>query len=348
MYNLLYNSQIKLSYLIIIFLNRIDKAKSQSNSNALLDFGGDEVQENSQIDNSSSDSINSALKFNVENYNIIVSDSDSESSKDNFENEKKYNITVSDSASQCSKDNFENANKLSNSKELLKMSNSSNSSSDNFKLSDRKFIKKKKLFDSFIDDSSESSSSNDDVNTPAYYNRLEALIQSETKSKYNHSPSIKWKNNIHKKLLYFDSSSDDDDERLTNATICDIDDDDDEEDNLNECFKDLKLSDKYSKPTYKTARDRDQKLTFLESLSGIYILKLSYYYNCELKLSNISENVDLSLCHRDAVPYLKNFQKTRDKLARALFNLYNEKVFNNKLTNDMELIWCKNLRTTGG
>lgn len=199
---------------------------------------------------------------------------------------KKYdnNIYVSDSGSEASSldespTNLENI--YGTNKSTMKQINtvekatSSGSSSEDSSQISRKLKKKQKSSDSFIVGSSESSSDTDDANTPAYYNRLNSLIQKTVPKEKSGFSSNVLRNNFRKNVVkYFDSSSsaddeDDDGDRLVNATICAVD-DDEEIDSLSENIIDIKLSDNYNYKKYKAQKKNREELTFLESLSGIH------------------------------------------------------------------------------
>lgn len=51
-------------------------------------------------------------------------------------------------------------------------------------------------------------------------------------------------------------------------------------------------------------------------------------------------------CHPDALPYRNNFKSNRDELKDILYQLYNEKVFDNKL--NVPVFWNKKLLKTAG
>lgn len=52
--------------------------------------------------------------------------------------------------------------------------------------------------------------------------------------------------------------------------------------------------------------------------------------------------------HCSAIKYRRDYKNTKDDLAKYLFKLYNEKVFENKLPMDMEIQWNVRMRGTAG
>lgn len=54
----------------------------------------------------------------------------------------------------------------------------------------------------------------------------------------------------------------------------------------------------------------------------------------------------MMLCHPDAKKFRDNFKSHKEELTKILYNLFNEKVFENKLA--LDIIWNKKLTTTAG
>lgn len=54
----------------------------------------------------------------------------------------------------------------------------------------------------------------------------------------------------------------------------------------------------------------------------------------------------MMLCHPDAKKFRENFKSNKEELTKILYNLFNEKVFENKL--NLDIIWNKKLTTTAG
>ncbi|XP_015603580.1 dentin sialophosphoprotein isoform X2 [Cephus cinctus] len=65
-------------------------------------------------------------------------------------------------------------------------------------------------------------------------------------------------------------------------------------------------------------------------------------------LASLSETVSLANCHPDAKKYRTNFKNTKEELCKHLFKLYNEKIFNKKLPEDMSIEWNVRMRGTAG
>lgn len=54
----------------------------------------------------------------------------------------------------------------------------------------------------------------------------------------------------------------------------------------------------------------------------------------------------MMLCHPDAKKFRENFKTHKEELTTILYKLFNEKVFDNKLT--VDIVWNKKLITTAG
>lgn len=54
----------------------------------------------------------------------------------------------------------------------------------------------------------------------------------------------------------------------------------------------------------------------------------------------------MMLCHPDAKKYRENFKQNKEELTTILYDMYNNKVFDDKL--DVTIIWNKKLTTTAG
>ncbi|XP_012136730.2 uncharacterized protein LOC100878100 isoform X1 [Megachile rotundata] len=65
-------------------------------------------------------------------------------------------------------------------------------------------------------------------------------------------------------------------------------------------------------------------------------------------LSSLSENVPITCAHPDARKYRLNYKNTKEDLCNYLYKLYNEKVFDKKLPEDMTIEWNVRMRGTAG
>ncbi|XP_060074998.1 uncharacterized protein LOC132554701 [Ylistrum balloti] len=65
-------------------------------------------------------------------------------------------------------------------------------------------------------------------------------------------------------------------------------------------------------------------------------------------LKSLTENLPVTKCDPEAVRFIRTFKKSKQELTQRLFKIYNETVFDNKLPQDVEVIWnCRLLRTAG-
>lgn len=63
-------------------------------------------------------------------------------------------------------------------------------------------------------------------------------------------------------------------------------------------------------------------------------------------LASLDESVDPEYSDPEALNYRINFGRKKDELVKRLYELYNQKVFDNKL--DVDITWSKRLRNTAG
>ncbi|XP_037889156.1 uncharacterized protein LOC119637292 isoform X1 [Glossina fuscipes] len=63
-------------------------------------------------------------------------------------------------------------------------------------------------------------------------------------------------------------------------------------------------------------------------------------------LKSLDVRVSKSFCHPEALCYLENYHTQKQELSKVLYDLFNEKVFNNKL--EVQVIWNKRLCSTAG
>ena len=64
-------------------------------------------------------------------------------------------------------------------------------------------------------------------------------------------------------------------------------------------------------------------------------------------MESLSTTISHTLCHSDALQY-KNYPKEKLKLARKLFDIYNQDVFDGCLPVDMAITWSSRLTKTAG
>ena len=65
-------------------------------------------------------------------------------------------------------------------------------------------------------------------------------------------------------------------------------------------------------------------------------------------LSSLTMDTPVDRCHPQALPYLKNFKKSKEELAKRLYQMYNNEIFENALPDDMEIKWNVRLTKTAG
>ncbi|KAG6803363.1 acidic repeat-containing protein isoform X1 [Apis mellifera caucasica] len=65
-------------------------------------------------------------------------------------------------------------------------------------------------------------------------------------------------------------------------------------------------------------------------------------------LASLSENVPLTNIHPDAKKYRLDYKNNKENLCKYLYNLYNDKVFDNELPEDMLIEWNVRMRGTAG
>ncbi|XP_011684601.1 PREDICTED: uncharacterized protein LOC105447960 isoform X2 [Wasmannia auropunctata] len=65
-------------------------------------------------------------------------------------------------------------------------------------------------------------------------------------------------------------------------------------------------------------------------------------------LASLSDTVPMNNVHPHAKKYRLNYKKNKEELSKKLYELYNEKVFDNKLPRNMLLEWVVSLRKTAG
>nr|CAG4640768.1 EOG090X0464 [Eulimnadia texana] len=65
-------------------------------------------------------------------------------------------------------------------------------------------------------------------------------------------------------------------------------------------------------------------------------------------LASLSINIKPELRHRETIPYVSNFRKTRNELTQRLFVLFNKEVFRNRLPADFPISWNSRLTRTAG
>lgn len=69
---------------------------------------------------------------------------------------------------------------------------------------------------------------------------------------------------------------------------------------------------------------------------------------CKTFLESLSNTVPINQAHQDAKKYRLNYKNYKEELCKKLYKLYNEKVFDNKLPQDMSIEWNVRMRGTAG
>uniref|UniRef100_T1J8F3 SprT-like domain-containing protein n=1 Tax=Strigamia maritima TaxID=126957 RepID=T1J8F3_STRMM len=65
-------------------------------------------------------------------------------------------------------------------------------------------------------------------------------------------------------------------------------------------------------------------------------------------LSSLDSNADINKCDPDAIIYRNSFKNHKDVLANKLFTLFNNKIFEDQLSHDMEINWNTRMTQTAG
>lgn len=65
-------------------------------------------------------------------------------------------------------------------------------------------------------------------------------------------------------------------------------------------------------------------------------------------LASLSENIPLTNIHPDAKKYRLDYKNNKENLCKYLYKLYNDKVFDNELPEDMSIEWNVRMRGTAG
>ncbi|XP_062566615.1 germ cell nuclear acidic protein-like [Saccostrea cucullata] len=97
------------------------------------------------------------------------------------------------------------------------------------------------------------------------------------------------------------------------------------------------------KPIIRKPRQKIQKTTSRER--DLWEEKEEPKYNF---LKSLSTDTPEDRCDREALRYTKNFKKMKEDLTNRLFKLYNETVFENKLPEDLLILWNNRLLKTAG
>ncbi|XP_011868096.1 PREDICTED: uncharacterized protein LOC105562139 isoform X2 [Vollenhovia emeryi] len=69
---------------------------------------------------------------------------------------------------------------------------------------------------------------------------------------------------------------------------------------------------------------------------------------CETFLASLSNTVPMTRAHPDAKKYRLDYKSRKEELCKKLYELYNERVFENKLPRDMSIEWNVRMRGTAG
>lgn len=65
-------------------------------------------------------------------------------------------------------------------------------------------------------------------------------------------------------------------------------------------------------------------------------------------LASLSNTVPMHLAHSSAKKYRLDYKNNKEELCKKLYELYNEKTFDNKLPRDMLIEWNVRMRGTAG
>ena len=65
-------------------------------------------------------------------------------------------------------------------------------------------------------------------------------------------------------------------------------------------------------------------------------------------LSSLTMDTPIERCHPQALPYINNFKKSKEELAKQLYQMYNVECFDHALPDDMEISWNVRLTKTAG
>lgn len=65
-------------------------------------------------------------------------------------------------------------------------------------------------------------------------------------------------------------------------------------------------------------------------------------------LASLSQKVPLTDVHPDAKKYRLHYKNNKENLCNYLYKLYNEKIFDSKLPEDMSIEWNIRMRGTAG
>lgn len=65
-------------------------------------------------------------------------------------------------------------------------------------------------------------------------------------------------------------------------------------------------------------------------------------------MTSLSSTIPISKIHPDAKKYRLDYKNNKEELCKELYKLYNEKVFDNQLPQDMPIEWSIRLRGSAG
>jgi len=69
---------------------------------------------------------------------------------------------------------------------------------------------------------------------------------------------------------------------------------------------------------------------------------------CKTFLESLSNMIPINQVHPNAKKYRLDYKNNKEELCKKLYDLYNEKVFDNKLPRDMSIEWNVRMRGTAG
>ncbi|KAL0111847.1 hypothetical protein PUN28_013205 [Cardiocondyla obscurior] len=193
--------------------------------------------------------------------------------------------------------------------------------------------RKQKEADSFINDET---SSNDDESI--YHSAL-----TNPTSTTNSTKSMQVPESIKRLQILCDTDTEDEDNKPSNNLVRlhgkKLSFSDDESSNTSE----FDPGD-YVPPKYEFNKEMTKE-PMLSKTPSKTVLKST---GCKTFLASLSNTVPMSQIHPNAKKYRLNYKIYKNELCKKLYELYNEKVFDNKLPRDMSIEWNVRMRGTAG
>ncbi|XP_071559407.1 uncharacterized protein [Temnothorax nylanderi] len=217
-------------------------------------------------------------------------------------------------------------------------SNKSDQVENNTKPNQRRNIQgKQKKMDSFIDDESLSGSDSES----AYHT---ALTNPTTVTSHS-TKSVPVPSSIKRLQTLCDTDTDDDDDKSSsepkNLQGRKLSFSDDESSSTSEFEPGDYVPPKYVRNKEVTKRPILFKAPKFEST-------MTKSMECKTFLASLSNTVPMSQAHPNAKKYRLDYKNNKEELCKKLYELYNEKVFNNKLPRDTPIEWNVRMRGTAG